>query len=111
MNQRDTNNTLFYSLILCWENVNMAAKTKVNEDLILVLNEERLSSNYHVLTIIRAIKDFQTHVNLRVICNNEHFNEIEFGYMGRTWLSIEFNFVESKENSINMFVFTHGFFS
>lgn len=46
-------------------------------------------------------KEFQSLTNLQIICNNEHFSDIKFAYVGGIWVSLEFKSVKAMEQFHN----------
>lgn len=65
----------------------------------MVIGEDCLIHKNYAFTLIGEVKDLRYLTNLRVICGNEGFDEIKYGYLGGKWVSMEFLSMHAKNNS------------
>lgn len=67
----------------------------------MVIGEDCLDYKNYSLTLIGEVKDFCSLTNLRVICGNEGFEEINYDYLGGKWVSLEFYSMHANNNFLH----------
>lgn len=63
----------------------------------LVLDDSCLVDKSFELTLIGKVKEFESLLNLRVICNNEGFQYVTMCYVGDFWISLEFDSTDARD--------------